>query len=126
MQRCRVGGARLPGLAVAASVATLAILCACSRARCPQTAPLRQRASSAAAAAPISYVVPRALEPRPRMMPATELANYVVAHSEFSTPVSRRNLLSALMASESAAVGAPEQVAGPWPKIRIADADDPP
>ena len=59
------------------------------------------------------------------MMPATELANYVVAHSQFSTPVSRGNLLSALMASESAAAGAPEQSSG-----SAADpnnhADDPP
>jgi hypothetical protein len=34
-------------------------------------------------------------------MPPAELANYVVAHSEFSMPVSRRNLLSTLVASES-------------------------
>ena len=58
-----------------------------------------------------SYVVPRAAESR-MTVPATELANYVVAHSEFSTPVSRRNLLSALMASEPAAAGAPEQSLG--------------
>jgi hypothetical protein len=46
-------------------------------------------------------------------VPATELANYVVAHSEFTTPVSRRNLLSALMASEPAVTGSPEQSLGP-------------
>ena len=34
-------------------------------------------------------------------MPSTELANYVVAHSMFSAPVARRNLLSAFMTSES-------------------------
>jgi hypothetical protein len=55
--------------------------------------------------------VPRPVEQR-MTVPATELANYVVAHSEFSTPVSRRNLLSALMASEPAAAGPPEQSLG--------------
>jgi hypothetical protein len=34
-------------------------------------------------------------------VPSTELANYVVAHSVFSSPVARRNLLSAFMTSES-------------------------
>jgi hypothetical protein len=38
-------------------------------------------------------------------MPTAELANYVVAHSEFSAPVSRRNLLSALVSSESGTTG---------------------
>ena len=41
-------------------------------------------------------------------MPSTELANYVVAHSMFSSPVARRNLLSAFMTSESGAAGAEE------------------
>jgi sigma-E factor negative regulatory protein RseA len=52
-----------------------------------------------------SYVVPKAI-PRRSIVPATQLANYVVAHSEFSSPVSRRNLLSALMANESGTGGA--------------------
>jgi sigma-E factor negative regulatory protein RseA len=53
-----------------------------------------------------SYVVPKTLARR-SIVPATQLANYVVAHSEFSSPVNRRNLLSALMASESGTAGAP-------------------
>jgi len=52
--------------------------------------------------APETYVVPAAVERTP-IVPTAELANYVVAHSEFSAPVSRRNLLSALVASELAA-----------------------
>ena len=51
-------------------------------------------------AEPDSYVVPKNA-PRRLVVPSTELANYVVAHSEFSSPVTRRNLLSAFMASES-------------------------
>jgi sigma-E factor negative regulatory protein RseA len=50
---------------------------------------------------PDSYVVPKNASRR-LVVPSTELANYVVAHSEFSSPVTRRNLLSAFMASESA------------------------
>jgi sigma-E factor negative regulatory protein RseA len=53
-----------------------------------------------AAAAPDSYVVPRAPAVR-AVVPSTELANYVVAHSVFSSPVTRRNLLSAFMTGES-------------------------
>jgi hypothetical protein len=41
-------------------------------------------------------------------VPTTELANYVVAHSMFSSPVARRNLLSAFMTNEPAAAGAEE------------------
>lgn len=48
------------------------------------------------------YTVPR-IRPRPVLVPSTELANYVVAHSMFSSPVARGNLLSAFMTSEAAA-----------------------
>jgi hypothetical protein len=41
-------------------------------------------------------------------VPSTELANYVVAHSMFSPPVARRNLLSAFMTSEPATSGTEE------------------
>jgi sigma-E factor negative regulatory protein RseA len=53
---------------------------------------------------PDSYVVPKT-PGRRLVVPSTELANYVVAHSEFSSPVTRRNLLSAFMASESGTTG---------------------
>jgi sigma-E factor negative regulatory protein RseA len=51
-----------------------------------------------------SYTVPKN-SARRLVVPSTELANYVVAHSEFSSPVTRRNLLSAFMASESGTAG---------------------
>jgi hypothetical protein len=50
-----------------------------------------------------SYIVPREPAVRAMVVPSTELANYVVAHSMFSSPVARRNLLSAFMSSEPAA-----------------------
>jgi hypothetical protein len=56
--------------------------------------------AAVSSAEPDSYVVPKNTARR-LVVPSTELANYVVAHSEFSSPVTRRNLLSAFMASES-------------------------
>jgi sigma-E factor negative regulatory protein RseA len=102
----------LSSVALAASVAAGAILFL--RYESPaqqvafQTAPASQTlvANTASPAAPDSYVVPKTL-PRRSIVPSTQLANYVVAHSEFSSPVNRRNLLSAFMASESGTAGAP-------------------
>ena len=53
---------------------------------------------------PDSYTVPKS-SGRRLVVPSTDLANYVVAHSEFSSPVTRRNLLSAFMTSESGTAG---------------------
>jgi negative regulator of sigma E activity len=55
-----------------------------------------------------SYVVPARSKKPLALVPTTELANYVVAHSMFSSPVARRNLLSAFMSSEPA--GAAEEL----------------
>jgi len=62
---------------------------------------------------PETYVVPRMPLRRRLVVPSTELANYVVAHSEFSSPVARRNLLSSFMANEpgtAAASGGSEEL----------------
>lgn len=59
-------------------------------------------ATLAASTEPDSYTVPAVIE-SPAIIPTAELANYVVAHSEFSTPLVRRNTLSTLMASDAAA-----------------------
>lgn len=96
------------GVAVAASVAAAAILWVRyeSPARDTQVVAQASRALagtgqlSVSTNAPDRYVVPKTATRR-SIVPATQLANYVVAHSEFSSPVNRRNLLSALMASES-------------------------
>jgi len=66
-----------------------------------RTVPGAAVVAAAAAGAPDSYVVPRAPAVRAPVVPSTELANYVVAHSVFSSPVTRRNLLSAFMTGES-------------------------
>jgi negative regulator of sigma E activity len=84
----------LPGLATVEAPATVA-------SNSVRTGPLGQSAvQSAAAAAPDSFVVPPVPQRSMMVVPATELADYVVAHSAYSWPVSRGNLLSALMVSE--------------------------
>jgi hypothetical protein len=63
---------------------------------------------------PASYTVPPSLaRARASGMPAAQLANYVVAHSEFSNPLGRRNLLSSLMAGESLGGSASWPASGP-------------
>lgn len=105
----------LGGVAVAASVAAASILFLRYESPVPQVAqslPVTAMSNqtlvvkSGVPAAPDSYTVPKTL-PRRSIVPSTQLANYVVAHSEFSSPVNRRNLLSAFMATESGTAGAP-------------------
>jgi sigma-E factor negative regulatory protein RseA len=52
---------------------------------------------------PDIYTVPTVAD-SPAIVPTAELANYVVAHSEFATPLVRRNTLSTLMASDAASL----------------------
>jgi len=105
------------GVAVAASVAAAAILWVRFESPPTDSPAVAQSASGspgvgqsadtlAVVNTPDRYVVPKAI-PRRSIVPPTQLANYVVAHSEFSSPVNRRNLLSALMASESGTAAAP-------------------
>jgi negative regulator of sigma E activity len=120
----------LAGVGVAAGVATLAILLVRSQPGAPETAappiamangPSAAPAAAAPAASsdPPSYVVPAALaRDRMAVVPAAQLANYVVAHSEFSSPLGRHTLLSALMAGES--LGNPAS-AGAGPNAELAD-----
>jgi negative regulator of sigma E activity len=100
--------------ALAAGVATVSVLWL--RSQSGAVAPLAAQLDGARAHAPallpatpagtaaVSYVVPTqsVAANRPVVVPSTELANYVVAHSMFSAPVARRNLLSSFVTSESA------------------------
>jgi negative regulator of sigma E activity len=92
---------------LAAGVAAVSVLWLRAQAPLQAAAPLTAQAVPAAAralAAPqVSYVVPPPPPAAPPMVPTTELANYVVAHSMFSTPVAGRNMLSAFMTSEGGA-----------------------
>jgi sigma-E factor negative regulatory protein RseA len=112
----------LAGAAVAASVAAVSILWL--RGQTPpagvplgaRLAPAPVSVAPAAATQGASYVVP-VPKPPTVVVPSTELANYVVAHSMFSTPVARRNLLSAFMTSEPGAAGGAEEPQGDVKRI---------
>jgi len=111
------------GAAVAAGVAAVSILwlrgqapladagvqpplAAVSHARAADSAaPVTAALPAPAPARSDSYVVPPAARGALAVVPPTELANYVVAHSLFTAPVARGTLLSAFMTSESATTG---------------------
>src|SRR5262249_31940705 len=88
------------GGAIAAGVAAMSVLWIRAQAPVGGEIPVAQNAAAPAAltqvvadnTAPESYVVPATVERTP-IVPSAELANYVVAHSEFSAPVNRRNML---------------------------------
>ena len=101
------------GAGVAAGVAALSILWLRAHAGGPGVQPtsLATVATVASVAAPTaapraartpdSYVVPpQSLQPM-TPMPPTQLADYVVAHSAYSWPISGGSLLSSLMVSET-------------------------
>jgi sigma-E factor negative regulatory protein RseA len=106
----------LTGMALAASVAAVAILllrlqsgpAPLSASRSDRAMGLQEPSLVRGTAEPPgdSYVVPR-VTARRAVLPSTQLANYVVAHSEFSSPLNRGHLLSALMAGEAPTVVTP-------------------
>jgi sigma-E factor negative regulatory protein RseA len=56
------------------------------------------------------YVVPATPAVRPKVVPSTELANYVVAHSAYSSPVARSTLLSSFITEPVASEDVREDV----------------
>ena len=119
----------LAGVAVAAGVAIVAILwlrtqetgplAAVTAPRAPLTTTVAARDPAAslrsAPHARDSYTVPAAPRAQAAVVPPTELANYVVAHSMFSQPVARGNLLSSFITNEGPALASPTLVAEPPP-----------
>ena len=103
----------IAGAGIAAAVATVAILWMRAEssqeliAQNPAASSPTQVIATEPESQPETYVVPAAAE-RPVFVAPSELANYVVAHSEFTTPLSRRSLLSALMASDGTGAGSGE------------------
>lgn len=90
------------GIGVAATVAALAIF-SVQRAGVPP-APIAANEPVAAPAAVVaqsddaaaSYIVPTTSTPS-AFVPATRLTNYVVAHSEYSSPLARRSVLTGVL-----------------------------
>jgi len=100
------------GMAIAAGVAAVAVLVMQpigSPDVVPVNAPLvaanNQPAANEAVVATdteSSYVVPTSTS-QSAFIPATRLTNYVVAHSEYSSPLSRRSVLSGVLADDAEA-----------------------
>jgi sigma-E factor negative regulatory protein RseA len=85
----------LAGAAVAAGVAAVAVFMFQTEA--PPVAQVAEQSTSTVSA-PDSYIVPASTATG--FMPATRLTNYVVAHSEYSSPLGRRAVLSGVLAEE--------------------------
>jgi sigma-E factor negative regulatory protein RseA len=101
------------GAAVAAGVAAMSVMWLRSQAPLGTETLVAQNPSPTEISEQVVSVSPQiystpAVNPR-NAVPVAELANYVVAHSEFSAPLSRRNLLSSLVASESGTAGSQDQ-----------------
>lgn len=91
------------GLAVAASVAAVAVFTFQlptpeSTAVVAQQAPIAATDTDTDTAAADSYIVPA--NPVSNFIPAARLTNYVVAHSEYSSPLGRRTVLSGVLSEE--------------------------
>ena len=108
------------GAGLAAGVAAAAILWLRFQAPGaePSAVPLASTAGPAALSAaanavspPDSFVVPPVSRQQPMMIPPTQLADYVVAHSAYSWPISRGSLLSSLMVSDPGTMS-PSAVSG--------------
>jgi negative regulator of sigma E activity len=93
------------GFAVAAGVATVAVL-SVRTTPVPEPALVAQAPASVSSpvAANDSYVVPA--NTISNFVPATRLTNYVVAHSEYSSPLGMRTVLSGVLSEEDEAAEA--------------------
>jgi sigma-E factor negative regulatory protein RseA len=95
------------GIAVAASVAALAVFSVQRSGLFPTQAIIASQNESANAPVvaedvPDRYVVPATPSSSSAFIPATRLTNYVVAHSEYSSPLGRRSVLSGVLAEGEA------------------------
>ncbi len=91
------------GVAIAAGVAAVAVVSLQPTALEPaqQIAANQGAATVAAIESPApSYTVPTNTSGAPAFVPAARLTNYVVAHSEYSSPLYRRTVLSGVLSDD--------------------------
>jgi sigma-E factor negative regulatory protein RseA len=94
------------GIGIAATVAALAIF-SVQRAGVQTPGPIAANEPAVAPTAivaqssdgPASYIVPTSTS-QAAFVPATRLTNYVVAHSEYSSPLARRSVLTGVLAED--------------------------
>jgi sigma-E factor negative regulatory protein RseA len=91
------------GMGIAAGVAAVAVMAIQPRIEAPAQvaqapADTQPRAAAASATESASYIVPS--RTTTAFIPATHLTNYVVAHSEYATPLGRRMVLNGVLAED--------------------------
>lgn len=94
----------IAGIGIAATVAAIAIFSVQRSGVAPETVATNEPAAVPAATvaqneAEVSYVVPTSTS-QPAFVPATRLTNYVVAHSEYSSPLARRSVLTGVLSED--------------------------
>lgn len=92
------------GMAIAASVAALAVFSVQRAGLLPGDSAETTRSNTIADTQAVEemtdrYVVPTLTSSSTALVPATRLTNYVVAHSEYSSPLGRRTVLSGVLAA---------------------------
>jgi negative regulator of sigma E activity len=89
------------GIGIAATVAAIAIFSVQRAGVAPETVATNAPAPapSAVVAQSTDYVVPTSTS-QPAFVPATRLTNYVVAHSEYSSPLARRSVLTGVLTDD--------------------------
>ncbi|HKS58535.1 MAG TPA: RseA family anti-sigma factor [Steroidobacteraceae bacterium] len=89
------------GFGIAATVAAIAVFSAQQTGVTPDSVATNAPAvaPSAVVAQSTDYVVPTSTS-SPAFVPATRLTNYVVAHSEYSSPLARRSVLTGVLSED--------------------------
>jgi sigma-E factor negative regulatory protein RseA len=91
------------GMAIAAGVAAIAVVTVQPRIEAPEQVaealPTPSTVPMTASNGGASYIVPTA-KSTTAFIPATRLTNYVVAHSEYATPLGRRMVLNGVLAED--------------------------
>jgi len=89
------------GIGIAATVAAIAVFSVQRVGVAPEIVATNapEAAPAAVVAQSTDYVVPTSTS-QPAFVPATRLTNYVVAHSEYSSPLARRSVLTGVLAED--------------------------
>jgi sigma-E factor negative regulatory protein RseA len=121
-------GRQAAGMAIAAGVAAVAVLTMQPVGQPELTSSEGQlvaanEPTATEPAAEASYVVPTSTS-NSAFIPATRLTNYVVAHSEYSSPLGRRSLMSGVLADDEEAEGVDGATEDPDAPVQITTSDD--
>jgi sigma-E factor negative regulatory protein RseA len=123
-------GRQAVGMAIAAGVAAVAVLTMQPVGQPELTSSEGQlvaanepTATEPAADAQASYVVPTSTS-NSAFIPATRLTNYVVAHSEYSSPLGRRSVLSGVLADDEEVEGVDGATDDQDAPVQITTSDD--